>query len=48
MANPIEGNTAKQYGLDHADALEAAGRNIESLTEITRVYEAGVKAFEAD
>jgi multimeric flavodoxin WrbA len=48
MAHPREGDTAKQYGLAQADALAAAGRNIASLTEITRVYEAGVKAFEAD
>jgi acetyl-CoA acetyltransferase len=29
-----------------ADALAASGRLLESLTEVTRVYEAGVKAFE--
>ena len=48
MAHPREGDTAKQYGLAQAEALAASGRNIESLTEISRVYEAGVKAFEAD
>ena len=47
MADPREGDAAKQYGLAQADALAAAGRNMEALTEITRVYEAGVKAFEA-
>jgi len=33
-------------GLARADALAAAGRKLDALTEITRVYEAGVKAFE--
>jgi len=32
-------------GLVRADALAASGRMLESLTEVTRVYEAGVKAF---
>ena len=34
------------FGLARADALSAAGRLLESLTEVTRIYEAGVKAFE--
>jgi multimeric flavodoxin WrbA len=33
-------------GLGRADALAAGGRLLESLTEVSRVYEAGVKAFE--
>jgi multimeric flavodoxin WrbA len=33
-------------GLVQADALAAAGRRVDSLSEITRVYETGVKAFE--
>ncbi len=33
--------------LARADELAAAGRPLESLTEITRVYEAGVKVFES-
>jgi len=33
-------------GLARADELEAAGEKLEALTEITRVYEAGVAAFE--
>ena len=33
-------------GLARSDALAAAGRSVESLSEVTRVYEAGVKAFE--
>lgn len=33
-------------GLARSDALAAAGRSVDSLSEITRVYEAGVKAFE--
>jgi hypothetical protein len=32
--------------LARADALAASGRMLESLTEVTGVYEAGVKAFE--
>ena len=35
-------------GLARSDALAAAGRPEESLAEITRVYEAGVKAFEGE
>ncbi len=42
------GDMAMEYGLAKADALAAAGRDVESLSEITRVYEAGVTAFEAD
>jgi hypothetical protein len=33
-------------GLVRADALEASGRLLESLTEVTRAYEAGIKVFE--
>ena len=33
-------------GLARADALAASGRFLESLTEVTQVYEAGIKAFE--
>jgi multimeric flavodoxin WrbA len=33
-------------GLARSDAFAAAGRSVDSLSEITRVYEAGVKAFE--
>jgi hypothetical protein len=33
-------------GLARADALAASGRLLESSTEVTRVYEAGVKGFE--
>jgi multimeric flavodoxin WrbA len=48
MAQPRESDAAMQCGLAQADALAAAGRNMESLAQITRVYEAGVKAFEGD
>lgn len=34
------------FNLARADELAAAGKPLESLTEIARVYEAGVKAFE--
>ena len=33
-------------GLARSDALAAAGRNVDYLSEATQVYEAGVKAFE--
>jgi hypothetical protein len=33
-------------GLARSDAFTAAGRGVDSLSEVTRVYEAGVKAFE--
>jgi len=33
-------------GLARSDSLAAAGRSLDTLSEITRVYEAGVKAFE--
>jgi NAD(P)H-dependent FMN reductase len=34
-------------GLARADALSAAGKSVEVMQEITKVYEAGVKAFDA-
>jgi hypothetical protein len=46
MALPSNAGGAVPSGLARADALGAAGRLLESLTEVTRVYEAGVKAFE--
>jgi hypothetical protein len=46
MALPAGADAAVPCGLARADAWAAAGRLMESLTEITRVYEAGVKAFE--
>jgi hypothetical protein len=33
-------------GLGRSDAFKAAGRGVDSLLEVTQVYEAGVKAFE--
>jgi hypothetical protein len=33
-------------GLGRSDAFKAAGRGVDSLSEVTQVYEAGVKAFE--
>jgi multimeric flavodoxin WrbA len=44
-AQPGE-SSAHALGLARADALAAAGNASESLIEITRVYEAGAKAFE--
>jgi len=43
---PAGADASIPYGLARADALAAAGRPLESLIEITRVYEAGVKAFD--
>ena len=45
-ALPEDVNPAVPCGLARADALAAAGRTVESLTEIGKVYEAGVKVFE--
>ncbi len=44
LASPAETDGA--LGLVRADALSAAGRPLESLTQVTQVYDAGVKAFE--
>jgi hypothetical protein len=46
MALPRTADSQIASGLVRADALAASGRLLESLTEVTRVYEAGVKAFE--
>ncbi len=45
-ALPSDADTAIPRGLARADALAAAGQVLESLTEITRVYEAGVRELE--
>jgi hypothetical protein len=44
LASPTDTNAA--LGLARADALNAAGRPLESMTQVTQVYEAGFKAFE--
>jgi NAD(P)H-dependent FMN reductase len=44
MASPVQSDGA--LGLVRADALHAAGRPLESMTQVTQVYDAGVKAFE--
>ncbi len=46
QASPSSENAAMALGLAHADELSAAGRPLEALTEVTRVYEAGIKTFE--
>ena len=33
-------------GFARSDCFAAAGRSVDSLSEITQVYEAGVKAFQ--
>jgi hypothetical protein len=43
---PGDMGTDALSGLARSDCLAAAGRIVDSLSEITRVYEAGVKAFE--
>ena len=46
QASSAHESTAAALGLARADVLSAAGRSMEALVEVTRVYEAGVKAFE--
>jgi multimeric flavodoxin WrbA len=46
MAVPEEIGSDMLSNLARSDVLAAAGRSVESLSEITRVYEAGVKAFD--
>lgn len=46
QALPSRENAAIAFGLARADELSAAGKPVDSLIEVTRVYEAGVKAFE--
>jgi len=46
MALPGAADPKIASGLVRADALAASGRLLESLTEVGRVYEAGVKVFE--
>jgi multimeric flavodoxin WrbA len=41
------GENSKTLGLARADELSAAGKPLDALREVTRVYEAGVAAFEA-
>ena len=45
-ALPDHADPAIARGLAHADTLAARGEPLRSLQEITRAYEAGVKAFE--
>jgi multimeric flavodoxin WrbA len=46
MEVPEEMGTDILSGLARFDSLAAAGQSVDSLLEITRVYDAGVKAFE--
>ncbi len=46
-ALPPGADPAIASGLAHADALAARGESLQSMQEITRTYEAGVRAFEA-
>jgi len=48
MAVSEDMSTEMLSGLARSEALAAAGKPVESLSEITRVYEAGVKAFESE
>ena len=45
-AIPDHGGSAVAGNLAEADALLAQGKKLEALTQITRAYQAGVKAFE--
>ena len=45
-ALPSDKQSTIPFGLARADALSAAGRQLESLSEVAWVYDAGVKAFE--
>lgn len=46
QAPPSSENSVDALGLARADALSAAGKSLDSLVEVTRVYEAGAKVFE--
>ena len=46
MAVPEKMGPDMLSNIARSDALAAAGRSVESLSEIIRVYEAGVKAFD--
>ena len=45
-ALPEDADPAIARGLAHADALAARGESLQSLQELTRTYEAGVRVFE--
>jgi hypothetical protein len=45
-ALPADTDPAVPCGLARSDAMAAAGRKLAAMKEITRVYEAGAKAFE--
>jgi hypothetical protein len=47
QALPVDSDPHIAVGLARADALAAAGKRLDSLTEVTKVYEAGIDAFEA-
>ncbi len=46
QALPVDSDPHIAIGLAKADALAAAGKRLDSLTEVTKVYEAGNDAFE--
>ncbi len=48
QALPEGADTSTIFGLARADELAAAGRKLDALTEITRVYDAGVRAFDGE
>ena len=47
QALPADADPKIAGGLAQADALAAAGKNLDSLIEVTKVYEAGLKVFES-
>ena len=46
-ALPANTDSAVPCGLARSDAMAAAGRKLAAMKEISRVYEAGAKAFDA-
>jgi multimeric flavodoxin WrbA len=48
QALPADADPAIAGGLARADSLTAAGKSLDSLMEVTKVYEEGLKVFESD
>ena len=46
LAGPVEAAASLAGGLVRSEALEMSGRSMEAMTEVTRVYEAGVRMFD--
>lgn len=46
LAGPVESAASLAGGLVRSQALEMSGRSFEAMTEVSRVYEAGVRVFD--